>query len=155
MKNIPLHSKHAAATAANIAIALDEGMADYQRMQRDIVAALLLLVDQCHGNAVNAGWYTDLETGEFKQLNVGERMALIHSEISEAFEAYRKDLNDDHLPARKGVEVELADAVIRIFDLAGAENLDIAGAIIEKLNYNRRRADHTLEARRAANGKKC
>ena len=37
------------------------------------------------------------------------------------------------------VEVELADAVIRIADLAGALGLDLGGAIAEKLEYNRNR----------------
>jgi NTP pyrophosphatase (non-canonical NTP hydrolase) len=113
------------------------------------------LVKLCHGDAVKAGWYTDIHTGEPKNLNVGERMALIHSEISEAFEAYRKNLMDDHLPDRKGIEVEMADAVIRICDLAGAENLDLAGAIMDKLDYNRSRADHKIENRLLENGKKC
>jgi hypothetical protein len=113
------------------------------------------LVKICHGDAVKAGWYTDIHTGEPKTLNVGERMALIHSEISEAFEAYRKNLMDDHLPDRKGIEVELADAIIRICDLAGAENLDLAGAIMAKLLYNRNRADHKIENRKLPNGKTC
>lgn len=113
------------------------------------------LVKICHGDAVKAGWYTAIHTGEPKKLNVGERMALIHSEISEAFEAYRKNLMDDHLPDRKGIEVELADAVIRICDFAGAENLDLAGAIMEKLAYNRSRSDHKIENRLLENGKKC
>lgn len=113
------------------------------------------LIDICHGDAKRAGWYTDIETGLPKELNVGERMALIHSEISEAFEAYRKRLRDDHLPNRWGLEVELADAIIRIADFAGAEGLDLAGAIKEKLEYNRSRADHKIENRRLENGKKC
>lgn len=113
------------------------------------------LVKICHGDAVKAGWYTDIHTGEPKKLNIGERMALIHSEISEAFEAYRKGLMDDHLPHREGIEVELADAVIRICDFAGSEGLDLAGAIMEKLQYNRSREDHRIENRLLENGKKC
>lgn len=50
-------------------------------------------------------------------------------------------------------EVELADAVIRIFDLAGAYGMDLGGAIAEKLAYNAHRADHKPEARAAAGGK--
>lgn len=38
-----------------------------------------------------------------------------------------------------GVEAELADAVIRIMDYAHARSLDIAGAIIAKMGYNRTR----------------
>ncbi len=46
-------------------------------------------------------------------------LQLVSSEIAEATEAERKDLMDDHLPHRKGGEVELADALIRMLDLAG------------------------------------
>src|SRR5271157_249593 len=68
-------------------------------------------------------WYHSPSTGELLFLNHGERFALIHSEISEAMESHRKDLMDDKLPHRKGVEVELADALIRIFDYAGDNKL--------------------------------
>jgi hypothetical protein len=71
-----------------------------------------------------------------KNLNDAEQIALIHSELSEALEGLRKDLNDDKLTHRKMVEVELADAVIRIMNYAKARNLDVAGAIIEKSQYN-------------------
>lgn len=60
---------------------------------------------------------------------------------------------DDKLPDRPGVEVELADAVIRIADFCGAYDLDLAGAIIDKLEYNANREDHKPESRRLAGGK--
>ena len=72
--------------------------------------------------------------------NVGELIALMHSELSEALEAHRKDLDDNHLPHRKGVEVELADCMIRIMDTAAGLNLNVVEAMIEKLAYNRTRA---------------
>lgn len=82
------------------------------------------------------------------------KIALIHSELSEALEGFRKDKMDDHLQYRKSAEVELADALIRIFDLAGALGLDLAGATMEKLVYNMHRADHKPEVREQAGGKK-
>ncbi len=78
---------------------------------------------------------------------------LIVSEVAEAMEGHRKDLMDDKLPHRKMIEVELADAVIRIFDLAGAMSMDMGGAIAEKMKFNATRADHKLENRKAAGGK--
>jgi NTP pyrophosphatase (non-canonical NTP hydrolase) len=60
---------------------------------------------------------------------------------------------DDKLPHRKMREVELADAVIRAFDLAGGYNMDLAGAIVEKMKYNAQREDHKVENRKQAGGK--
>jgi hypothetical protein len=111
----------------------------------------------CHQLAAASGWWTDLKTGMpliLEQVNVPEKLCLIHSEISEAMEGHRKGLMDDKLPHRKMLEVELADAMIRILDLAGFLELDLAGATIEKLAYNQNRADHKLENRAAAGGKK-
>lgn len=112
------------------------------------------LSHKCHDLAVKAGWWHDLETGEPKPVNVAEKLCLIHSEISEAMEGDRKNLMDDKLPHRNMVEVELADAVIRIFDLAGILGLDVPGAMIEKMAYNKTRSDHKPENRAKDNGKK-
>lgn len=112
-----------------------------------------VLTSVCHGLAAQCGWWTDPKTGEQKDRNDGELIALMHSELSEALEAIRKDLNDSHLPHRKGVEVELADTVIRIFDYAGARNLDLGEAIFEKLIYNASRQDHKLSERAKDGGK--
>lgn len=107
-----------------------------------------------HATAKKAGWYHDPKTGQPIERNTGEVIALMHSELSEALEADRTDAKDSKLPHRKGIEVELADCVIRIFDTAAAMGLDLAGAFIEKNRFNRQRADHKLESRAAAGGKK-
>ena len=108
-------------------------------------------VKECHGISKNAGWWNDVDLNS--PYVVATKLCLIHSEISEAMEGHRKDIMDDHLPDRKMVEVELADAVIRIFDLAGALNLDVGGAMVDKLAYNQQREDHKLEARFGNGGK--
>ena len=111
----------------------------------------------CHGLAAKSGWWSDKATGlrlGIDQINVPEKLCLIHSEVSEAMEGYRCDLMDDKLPHRKMIEVELADALIRIHDLAGFMGLDLAGATIEKLAFNQQRADHKMENRIKEDGKK-
>jgi len=114
------------------------------------------LVNRAHQAQVDAGWWTDINTGEdlHGRRNVGELLCLIHSEISEAMEGHRKNLMDDKLPHRKAIEVELADALIRILDLCGAMGLDLEGAFEEKMAYNKTRADHKLENRRKSDGKR-
>lgn len=99
-------------------------------------------------------WYYDPTTGERIYPNKGERLMLIVSELAEAMEGFRKGLRDDKLPHRDMAEVELVDALIRIFDFAGEEGFDLEGAYREKLAYNASREDHRPEARAAANGKK-
>ena len=112
------------------------------------------LVYYCHQANVTAGWWSNPVTKEPISRNTGELLMLCVSEISEAMEGDRKGLMDDKLPHRKMLEVELADTLIRIFDLAGAHQLDLGGAFVEKLQYNSQRADHKPENRAAEGGKK-
>ena len=103
---------------------------------------------------LNAKWWRDLETGQPLNRNVGEMLMLCVSELAEALEGHRKNLKDDKLQHRAMFEVELADCIIRIFDIAGGLGLDLDGAFWEKLNYNAIRIDHTDAHRKSENGKK-
>lgn len=127
------------------------------------------LVQICHGASAAAGWWSHSKTGldlrgvirkplgPMAELLAGalvsQKLCLIHSEVSEAMEGHRKNLPDDKLPHRPMIEVELADALIRIADLAGAMGLDLGGAVAEKLAYNATREDHKKESREQAGGK--
>lgn len=125
----------------------------YQTNLLSMAGSVNWLVHAIHRQNVSAGWWSDLQTGERKERNVGELLCLVHSEISEAMEGHRKNLMDDKLPHRKMIEVELADAAIRIFDIAGGLGLDLGGALQEKFEYNKNRADHTIESRKSEGGK--
>lgn len=129
----------------------ENNLSEMEVYARNGVKALVVL---CHGASVRGGWWHDLHTGERLQRNVPEMLALIHSEVSEGLEGYRKNLMDDKLPDRSMLEVEMADTVIRIADLCGGLGLDLAGAIIEKLAYNAKREDHKPENRLKEGGKR-
>jgi NTP pyrophosphatase (non-canonical NTP hydrolase) len=132
--------------------------------EKTIVVGVAVLQQACYGASKTAGWWKDPDTGEDLDVDldkrtrsslerVGLKISLIHSEVSEALEGKRKNKKDEHLPHRPSVEVELADAIIRICDLSGALGIDLAGAIVEKMRYNAVRPDHKLENRKLDGGK--
>jgi len=136
----------------------------FELNELEIKAAATMLQHYCHGQAKYNGWWTDMLTGQdltstgypkvSPTKNVGELIALAHSELSEALEHHRKLLMDDKLPHRNGLEVELADCLIRIFDMCGGLGLDVAGAISEKLLFNSQRSDHQIKNRLEVGGKR-
>lgn len=86
-----------------------------------------------HNNAVAHGWWEEPRED-------GTLIALIMSEAAEALEALRKGNGpDEHCPKFSGAEVELADVVIRIMDMAEARGWDVAGAIVAKHEFNKTR----------------
>lgn len=112
------------------------------------------MVAHFHGKSKSAGWWMEGDrdlTGD-KYVHATKLMLCV-SELAEAMEGLRKNLMDDKLPHRKMAEVELADAIIRIFDLAGVLGYDLGGAVVEKSAYNTVRPDHQPGSRMIAGGK--
>lgn len=110
----------------------------------------------CHGLAYASGWWHNKD-GSVKDIHdkdfILAKLMLVVTEVAEAAEGARKGIADDHLPHRTMLEVECADAIIRILDLAGALQLNVGDALAEKLLYNQQRKDHKPEARFAEGGK--
>lgn len=102
----------------------------------------------------NKKWWTDLETGEPIKRNVGELLMLAVSELAEALEGDRKGLMDDKLPHRKMFDVEIVDCFIRLFDISAALGIDLDNIYWEKMEYNAKRKDHSIEERMKEGGKK-
>lgn len=112
-----------------------------------------------HEVSSRAGWWNPraAEGAPFRwsvDTRVPEKLCLIHSEISEALEGHRQNLQDCDLPNRHKMEVELADAIIRILDLAEACKFDMQATILEKIEFNKNRLDHRIEHRDLAQGKR-
>ena len=94
------------------------------------------IADRCYQIAEDKGWHKSKD-----QINIPERLALIHSEVSEALEDYRDGHMvtglDNHKPI--GFPTELGDIVIRVFDLCGELDINIEEELLTKMAYNETR----------------
>ena len=82
-------------------------------------------------NRIN-GWSVITPDGWNEDYKIPTLLALIHSEVSEALEAFRHN-NEANF------EEELADILIRVLDCAGGLCIDIDKAVREKIDTNRGR----------------
>lgn len=111
---------------------MTNGKVDLRKLQRDI-----------HKMARDKGFWD--ESDDFKGASIGTKIALIHTEISEALEEFRKpDVELDEIYYSEGGKpegfgVELADAVIRILDLAEKTGNDMSDLIKLKMKFNKTR----------------
>jgi NTP pyrophosphatase (non-canonical NTP hydrolase) len=96
---------------------------------------------EAHQIAKEHGWWDE---DLMAKRSFGDLLALMHCELSEAYEEYREGRTvtetyhrEDGKP--EGVPTELADCVIRIFDFCAANDIDIEKVILEKMEFNKTR----------------
>lgn len=115
----------------------------------EVPARLNDLAQVIHQNAKDKGFFE-------KEKNIGEMLCLIHSEVSEALEADRKNnycqkksidymnqcewsLSHFRDNIKNTFEDELADVIIRVLDLCAYKGIDIEKHILMKMRYNLKR----------------
>ena len=133
--------------------------------QQQFIESFNTLASQAHDTAVSKGWWSnedatilhgianesclsrvdrvnlDKIAAKLEAKNDGEMIALMHSELSEALEALRHgNPPDDKIPEFSGVEAELADVIIRIFDLCSQRGWRVAEALVAKMEMNKSRS---------------
>lgn len=92
--------------------------------------------NEIHDCAVAHGWYEGIDTENLSIDFIPSKLALIHSEVSEALEAYRDGYDDCRL---EHFGEEMADVVIRVFDLCAFLGIDILDVIRQKHEVNLKR----------------
>lgn len=107
-------------------------------MDADSGLTIAALVHEAHETAEAKGWWDGPQ-------NFPEKLALIHSEVSEVLEEYRKTGLEGHFlyygdgGKPEGIAAELADVLIRIGDLCQHYGIPLEDAIVRKLEFNRTR----------------
>ena len=106
-------------------------------MMPDLYGVMLEAAKQAHGNSVAHGFWP----GGVECANKAEKIALMHSELSELLEATRRQIPRFSVNIHEFTEEEeeLADVVIRVLDYAGAFGLNLGLAIMKKHEYNLKR----------------
>lgn len=114
------------------------------------------LMQKCHQTAIDKGWWSLQKDGD---RNFPEQLALMHSELSEILEEYRKfgldkekfiyervtvyqNTYKGNIPKEKkpeGIAVEFADLLIRVFDTCEKYNIPLEKALKIKMKFNETR----------------
>lgn len=112
------------------------------------------IASEIHQTAVDHGWWEGVETAEEIHQDIGIKLLLAHSEISEAVEdwrgmesletlnliLFRENEQGTGFTKPVGFPTEIADTIIRLLDLAQFIGIDIERVILDKMEYNKTRS---------------
>jgi len=85
-----------------------------------------------------AGGSVTIPRKRYRELVIMEKVALVHSELSEFVEIMRKEPEkmSEKIPEHKAGADELADAIIRILGIAKRLGYSIGRAVVDKDKFN-------------------
>lgn len=101
-------------------------------------------VDDVHKLARSKGWWDGAENRALTPDEILAKLMLVVTEVSEAAEVVRvkipgiplADVETTIKGKPEGFSIEIADAVIRLFDLCGRMGIDLEQAIRNKHQFN-------------------
>jgi NTP pyrophosphatase (non-canonical NTP hydrolase) len=103
-----------------------------------------VIAESCWRNSEDHGFHTARKVSDpdktIRDMSDATALMLIVSELSEAMEALRHgNPPSDKIDNFSGMEEELADACIRIFDLCVSRGFLLGDAILAKMSFNETR----------------
>lgn len=131
---------------ADILLRIEKMKADLSRLNADVsdkeadtfIDEFSKWQKKSHQIAQDKGWHDAYD--EITPYHIAAWVALAHSELSEALNAFRKPGQpDEHCPQFKSEEIELADVVIRLMDTCEALGINLGAAIVAKMHFNEKR----------------
>lgn len=111
------------------------------KQDNDLMASVIfgMMADEVEALNKSKGWYDESRT-------FGDDIALLHSEVSEALEAYRvggatdqtsvPHAANDNNPKPEGVGSELADVLVRLLDTCKRYDVDLFAEWRRKMDFN-------------------